>query len=76
MGSKRLPHMLVLFINDLPLVIHTYRRSKLSIILDEVIICCDDKKIIDVAKKFIAKAILTSKRHKNGIFCDDIFYKN
>ncbi len=34
--------------------------------LDEVIICCDDKKIIDVAKKFNAKAILTSKRHKNG----------
>ena len=34
--------------------------------LDDLIICCDDKKILKVAKKFNAKCILTSKHHNNG----------
>lgn len=66
LGSKRLPQKGLLLINDLPLVIHTYRRSKLSKLLDEVVICCDDKRTMDIVKKFNAKAILTSKKHKNG----------
>ena len=33
---------------------------------DDIIICCDDKKILDVAKKFKAKCVLTSKHHNNG----------
>ncbi len=66
LGSKRLPQKGLLLINDLPLVVHTYRRSKLSKMLDDVIICCDDMKTINIAKKFNAKAILTSKKHKNG----------
>ena len=44
LGSKRLPQKGLLPINNLPLVIHTYRRSKLSKLLDDVYICCDDKK--------------------------------
>ena len=66
LGSKRLPQKALLPINNLPLIIHTYRRAKLSKKLDDVIICCDDKKLINVAKKFKAKAILTSTNHKNG----------
>ena len=34
--------------------------------LDDVIICCDHKKIYQVAKKFKAKCILTSDHHLNG----------
>ena len=34
--------------------------------LSEVVICCDDKKVLKIAKKFGAKAFLTSKHHKNG----------
>ncbi len=56
----------MLLIKKIPLIIHTYRRAKLSKKLDDVIICCDDKKILKVAKKFNAKAIITSKKHKNG----------
>ena len=48
------------------MIIHTYRRAKLSKKLDELVICCDDKKIMNIAKKYKAKAILTSKKHKNG----------
>ncbi len=66
LGSTRLPQKALLPINDLPMIIHTYRRAKLSKRLDDVAICCDDKKILNIAKKFKAKAILTSPNHKNG----------
>ena len=51
-GSTRLPSKPLLEINKLPLIIHTYKRAKMSKLLDDVIICCDDKKIMDIAKKF------------------------
>ena len=66
LNSKRLKQKSLLLIKKIPLIIHTYRRAKLSTKLDDLIICCDDKKILDIAKKFNAKAILTSKKHKNG----------
>jgi 3-deoxy-manno-octulosonate cytidylyltransferase (CMP-KDO synthetase) len=66
LNSTRLPQKALLPMNGLPLVIHTYRRCKLAKELDEVIICCDDKKILKIAQKFKAKAILTSKNHQNG----------
>tara|TARA_B100001093_G_scaffold467608_1_gene486954 strand:+ start:4994 stop:5743 length:750 start_codon:yes stop_codon:yes gene_type:complete len=66
LSSTRLPRKPLIKINKLPLIIHTYRRAKLSKKLDDLIICCDDKIILDIAKKYNAKAILTSKKHKNG----------
>ena len=66
LNSSRLNQKSLLLIKKIPLIIHTYNRAKLSKKLDELIICCDDKKILKVAKKFNAKAILTSKKHKNG----------
>tara|TARA_B100000795_G_C22771152_1_gene427922 strand:+ start:619 stop:1377 length:759 start_codon:yes stop_codon:yes gene_type:complete len=66
LNSSRLNQKPLLLIKKIPLIIHTYRRAKLSKKLDELIICCDDKKILNIANKFNAKAILTSKKHKNG----------
>ena len=66
LNSQRLPAKALLPINKLPLIIHVYRRAKLSKKVDEVVICCDDKKIFSVARKFGAKAIITSKHHLNG----------
>ena len=34
--------------------------------LDDVVVCCDDEKIRDVVIKNGGKAVLTSKKHKNG----------
>ena len=34
--------------------------------LDQVIVCTDSKKIVDVVKKHGGKALLTSKKHQNG----------
>lgn len=66
LNSTRLPLKALLPINDIPLVIHTYKRAKLSKKLDDVYICCDDEKIKSVAEKYGAKVIMTSKNHNNG----------
>ena len=66
LNSTRLPQKALLEIDKFPLVIHTYKRAIMSKLLDEVYICCDDKKIFQVAKKFGANVIMTSKHHQNG----------
>ena len=66
LNSTRLPQKALLEINNIPLVIHTYKRAKLSKKLDDVYICCDDEKIRSVAKKYGAKVMMTSKNHTNG----------
>ena len=66
MNSSRLPNKSLLPINGIPMIVHVYKRSKLSKKLDDLIICCDDKKILSIAKKYNIKAILTSKHHTNG----------
>lgn len=65
-NSKRLPAKALLEIEKIPLIIHTYKRSCLSKIKDDVYICTDSKKIINTCNKFGAKSILTKSSHKNG----------
>ena len=65
LNSRRLPAKALLPINNIPLIMHVYKRALLSKI-DDVVICCDDKKIFNVVKKFGAKVIMTSKHHPNG----------
>ena len=66
LNSSRLPQKALLEIKNIPLVVHTFKRSKLSKLIDDLYICCDDKKIFNVAKKFGAKVIMTSSHHNNG----------
>ena len=66
LGSKRLPAKALLPINGYPLIVHVYRRAKLSKKLSDVVVCCDDKKIFNIVRKFNGKAILTSKSCLNG----------
>ena len=66
LNSTRLPQKALLPINNIPLIIHTYKRAKLSKKLKDVYICCDDLKIKKVAEKYGAKVIITSKNHTNG----------
>ena len=66
LNSTRLPQKALLPINDIPLIIHTYKRAKLSKKLDDVYICCDDEKIKLVAEKYGANVLITSKNHTNG----------
>ena len=64
--SSRLKHKPLLKLGSSPMVIHTYFRAKMSKQLDEVLICCDDRKIAKVCEKYNAKYMMTSKNHVNG----------
>ena len=50
LNSQRLPQKALLPINDIPLIVHTYKRAKLCKKLTDVIICCDDNKILRAVK--------------------------
>ena len=64
--SKRLPSKALLEIDEMPIVMHTYQRAKLSKIVDEVFICTDSMEIRKACIDFGANYIMTSKKHKNG----------
>ena len=64
--SSRIKEKPLLQIVGLPMFAHTYFRSKLSKKLDDLILCCDDKKILKIANKLKIKSMLTKKNHKNG----------
>ena len=66
LNSQRLPGKPLIEIDGLPLIIHVLKRSLLCKKLDKVIVCADDKSIIQVVEKFGGEAILTSRHHKNG----------
>lgn len=61
LNSSRLFRKAILPIENIPMVIHTYKRSKLSKRLKEVYICTDSNEIIEIAKKYKCKYIKTSK---------------
>jgi len=66
LNSKRLKKKPLLKIDGLPIIVHSYKRAKLSKKLDEVLVCTDHKSIVDVVSKNGGKAVLTSKKHRNG----------
>ena len=66
LNSQRLPGKPLIKIDGIPLIIHVLKRSLLCKKLDKVIVCADDRSIIEEVKKFGGEAILTSKKHKNG----------
>ena len=66
LNSQRLFQKPLLKLSDYPLFVHVYKRAKLSPLLDDVIVCCDDEKIFKEAKNYNVKCILTSKKHRNG----------
>lgn len=66
LNSKRLKEKPLLLIDKIPIIIHAYKRAKLSKKLDDVIVCTDHKKIVEVVEKYGGKALLTSKKHNNG----------
>lgn len=64
--STRFPQKILANICNRPLVWHVWNRSKKARLLDEVIIACDERLVVDRASKFGARAVLTSKRHRSG----------
>ena len=66
LNSTRLNEKPLLEIDGLPIIIHTLKRAQLSKKLDDIIVCTDNKKILNIVEKHGGKAVLTSKKHKNG----------
>ena len=64
--SSRLPGKPLIEIQKIPLIVHVYKRAVLSKLLDKVIICADDKLIVDIVKKYNCNYLLTSKKFRNG----------
>ena len=65
-NSKRLPAKALLQIENIPLIMHTYKRASMSKLADDVYVCTDSSEIIEVCKKHQAKFIKTKSTHKNG----------
>ena len=61
LDSSRLYAKSLLPIDGLPLVVHTYKRAKLSKFIKDVFICTDSKKIEQEAVKYGCNVILTGK---------------
>jgi 3-deoxy-manno-octulosonate cytidylyltransferase (CMP-KDO synthetase) len=49
-----------------PMIQHVWERAKQSLLLDDLIIACDNERVAATVKEFGAKAVLTSKGHTCG----------
>lgn len=64
--SSRLPGKALLDICGYPLIVHVALRSKMSTLLDEVIVCTDSRKIAITCAEYEIPVVLTKSTHKNG----------
>jgi len=62
-GSTRFPKKVLYPIEGIPMVIRVAQQAKE---LDEVVIATDSQEVVEVAKKFNFKALLTNSKHKSG----------
>ncbi|MCK5013726.1 MAG: 3-deoxy-manno-octulosonate cytidylyltransferase [Candidatus Omnitrophica bacterium] len=65
-ASTRFEGKVLALINGKPMIQHVWERSKKSELLNDLIIACDDDRVIVVAEQFGAKTVLTSKDHASG----------
>ncbi len=65
-ASTRFEGKMLASLNGRPLIEHVWRQAKKSSILEEVLIACDDQRILDAAKSFGAKVVMTDKNHESG----------
>lgn len=49
-----------------PMIQYVWERGKESLLLDDLVIACDDERVAAVAKEFGAKVVLTAKAHASG----------
>lgn len=49
-----------------PMIQYVWEQAKQALLLDDLIIACDDERIANVAQEFGAKVVLTAKAHISG----------
>ena len=62
-GSSRFPNKVLADISGMPMVVRT---AKAVCNVDDVAIATDSQEVVDIAKEFDIKSILTSTTHKSG----------
>lgn len=49
-----------------PMIQHVWEHAKQALLLDDLIIACDDERVADAAREFGAKVVMTAKAHVCG----------
>jgi len=49
-----------------PMIQHVWERAKKALLLEDLIIACDDERVLQAAEDFGAKAVMTAKAHACG----------
>lgn len=64
--SARLPRKLLLTIGGRTIIERTWRQARLARLADDVVIATDSAEIVDAAKAFGARAVMTRADHQSG----------
>lgn len=65
-ASTRFEGKILALINGKPMIQHVWERASKSARLEELIIACDDERVVEAAKQFGAQVVLTSTGHMSG----------
>jgi 3-deoxy-manno-octulosonate cytidylyltransferase (CMP-KDO synthetase) len=65
-ASTRFEGKVLALIKDKPMIQHVWENSSQSELLNDLIIACDDDRVVVAAEQFGAKTVLTSKNHASG----------
>lgn len=65
-ASTRFEGKVLADIRGKPMLQHVWERAKQAALLDDLIIACDDERIVSAAEGFGAKAVMTAKAHPTG----------
>jgi len=49
-----------------PMIQHVWERARQSLLLDDLVIACDDERVAEKAREFGAKVVMTAKGHASG----------
>ncbi|OGX18821.1 MAG: 3-deoxy-manno-octulosonate cytidylyltransferase, partial [Omnitrophica WOR_2 bacterium RBG_13_44_8b] len=64
--SKRFEGKVLADILGKPMIQHVWERAKQALLLDDLIIACDDERVAQAASGFGAKVVFTAKGHPSG----------
>ena len=65
-SSTRFSGKVLAHICGRPMIQHVWEQAKKALLLDEVIIACDEENVFRVASDFGAKCVMTAKGHLSG----------
>src|SRR3989338_5646392 len=65
-ASTRFPGKVLALIHGKPMIEHVWQSAKGCRELDDLLIACDDQKVLKAAQGFGAKAVMTRPEHPSG----------